>query len=84
MNLPEQTLTDIAKRTDLIGFIAKVFQADCDYRAGKTVAINHLEAAVPANATTWWKENDYRERLKSLLAKDTAGSPIDLLPFNYA
>ena len=74
-------------KPSVIHFVARVFIAELAYRSGagagpaECIAVHR---ALPEAGLHWWEGLGLAERLEALADPDQPGSPIELVPFNFA
>ena len=74
-------------KNSLLGLIARGYLLEGRYRRDGSISEKDQQAfiqSLPADAKSWWDQYDIASRFVSRCAKDSAGSPIDVFPFDMA
>ena len=69
----------------LLGMTARGYLLEGEYQKGTIIRAQQQQKFIenlPPDAQVWWKQYDIGSRFASRCAKETAGSPLDIFPFD--
>ena len=71
----------------LLGLIARGYLLEGQYRRDGSISEKDQQSfiqSLPTDAQSWWEQYDIGSRFVDRCTKDSAGSPIDVFPFDMA